>query len=67
LGEGHRAKSLTGYALAPTVTHLGEKFPKPEPGGLGQLGLESAVKKKAGSQEMPKPAMKSRLVRITCA
>jgi hypothetical protein len=45
LGEGHRAKSLTGYALARKVTNLGEEFPKPEHGGLCQLGLEIAVKK----------------------
>jgi hypothetical protein len=45
LGEGHRAKSLIGYALARKVTNLGEEFPKPEPGGLCQLGLEIAVKK----------------------
>src|SRR6266853_3576156 len=44
-GEGHRAKSLTGYALTRKVSHRGEEFPKPEHGGLCQVGLEIAAKK----------------------
>jgi hypothetical protein len=36
-----------GYALARKVTNLGEEFPKPEHGGLCQLGLEIAVKRRA--------------------
>src|SRR6267143_7254484 len=45
LGEGHRAKSLIGYALARKVIPVGEKFPKPEHGGLCQLDLKIAVRK----------------------
>src|SRR5207245_11323593 len=45
LGEKHRAKSLTGYALTRKVSHQGEEFPNPEHGGLCQLGLEIAAKK----------------------
>jgi hypothetical protein len=36
-GEGHRAKSLTGYAFPRKVANLGDEFPKPEHGGLCQL------------------------------
>ncbi len=66
LGEGHRAKSLTGYAFARKVTNLGDEFPKPEHGGL-PARPGNRHQKGLGSQEVPPPAINSSLLRIPCA